>query len=435
MDLLLDVPSFAKVGVSFVGILAAYRLGLGLGWSILLFASALTLWTGAGGQGLAYQLHNLARPESWLLLAVILLLLFFTESLDKTGRMRRTIDALSLWLKSRSMLYMGLPALVGLLPMPGGALFSAPLVAAVDAEDSLAPAHKAAINYWFRHIWEYWWPLYPGVILAIKYSGLPAGLYFLIQMPFTFAAIGSGYFFIVRRIRAHDGQRARGLLNARDALSTLVPIGIIVLMSVAGSFALPPFGASKSLASLVGMLIGLGLGLVAVYWKNWAALAPACKMFSTKSTWHMMALVLGIIVFSAALTCPLPGNPAATLVTTMRDEFVHLGIPLLLVIALIPFISGAVTGVAFGFVGASFPIVFALLGASPQLNVVCAATTFAYGCGYFGMILSPVHVCFVVTNEYFRTRMYRSYRYIFAPALAVLSACLIMSCAYYYFLR
>ena len=133
-------------------------------------------------------------------------------------------------------------------------------------------------------------------------------------------------------------------------------------MSVAGSFALPPFGASKSLASLVGMLIGLGLALVAVYWKNWAALAPACKMFSTKSTWHMMALVLGIIVFSAALTCPLPGNPAATLVTTMRDEFVRVGIPLLLVIALIPFISGAVTGVAFGFVGASFPIVFCAPG-------------------------------------------------------------------------
>jgi hypothetical protein len=206
-------------------------------------------------------------------------------------------------------------------------------------------------------------------------------------------------------------------------------------MSVACSFALPPFGASKSLASLIGMLGGLALGLVAVFWKNAAAIKPSCRLFYMKGTWQMMALVLGIVVFSAALTCPLPGKTAATLVTTMRDEFVKLGIPLLLVIALIPFISGAVTGVAFGFVGASFPIVFALLGASPHLNVVCAATTFAYGCGYFGMILSPVHICLVVTNEYFKTRLLSSYRHIFAPALTVFLACLIMSGAYYYLFR
>jgi integral membrane protein (TIGR00529 family) len=435
MDFLFAIPAYVKVGAVFSGILIAYRFGLQLGYSILAFAIVLTLWTGAGGQGLVYQLVNLAKPESWLLLVVILLLLFFTESLDKTGRMRRTIDALSLWLKSRTALYMGLPALVGLLPMPGGALFSAPLVAAVDSDSSLAPAHKAAVNYWFRHVWEYWWPLYPGVILAIKYSGLPAGLYFLIQMPFSIAAIGGGYFFIMRSLRARDGQQAMGPLNARDALSTLFPIAIIVVMSVACSFALPPFGASKSLASLIGMLCGLALGLVAVFWKNAAAIKPSCRLFSMKGTWQMMALVLGIIVFSAALTCPLHGNTAGTLVTSMRDEFFKLGIPLLFIIALIPFISGAVTGVAFGFVGASFPIVFALLGASPHLNVVCAATTFAYGCGYFGMILSPVHICLVVTNEYFKASLLSTYRRIFAPALTVLLACLIMSGAYYYLFR
>jgi hypothetical protein len=67
--------------------------------------------------------------------------------------------------------------------------------------------------------------------------------------------------------------------------------------------------------------------------------------------------------------------------------------------------------------------------------VVCAATTFAYGCGYFGMIMSPVHICLVVTNEYFKTGLLSSYQRIFAPALTVLCACLIMSAAYYYLMR
>ena len=43
--------------------------------------------------------------------------------------------------------------------MPAGALFSAPFVAAVDEGGELESSHKVAINYWFRHIWEDWWPL------------------------------------------------------------------------------------------------------------------------------------------------------------------------------------------------------------------------------------------------------------------------------------
>jgi hypothetical protein len=60
-----------------------------------------------------------------------------------------------------------------------------------------------------------------------------------------------------------------------------------------------------------------------------------------------------------------------------------------------------------------------------------ATTVFAYGCGYVGMILSPVHVCLVVTNEYFKTRLFSSYRYIVLPALVVFGFCLLWSGFWY----
>jgi hypothetical protein len=78
--------------------------------------------------------------------------------------------------------------------------------------------------------------------------------------------------------------------------------------------------------------------------------------------------------------------------------------------------------------------VFAFLGQSPPLHVTMAATTFAYGCGYFGMILSPMHICLAVTNEYFKTKLFSAYRYIFMPALIVFLTCLLLSGAYYLFL-
>ena len=185
IEFLSHIPAYIKVGVSFAGILLINRLGMSLGFAIILCSLALSLWSGTGIRGLIFQVKSFGLPENYLLPVVILLLLFFTESLNKTGRMERTITTLKSWFKSRKMLLAGLPALVGLLPMPGGAVFSAPLVASLDSPGELDAKQRVAINYWFRHIWEYWWPLYPGVILGIRYAELPAVTFFLIQIPLT----------------------------------------------------------------------------------------------------------------------------------------------------------------------------------------------------------------------------------------------------------
>jgi hypothetical protein len=143
----------------------------------------------------------------------------------------------------------------------------------------------------------------------------------------------------------------------------------------------------------------------------------------------MVVLVIGVQAFAAALVCPVDAA-GTTLITGMRDEFMQTGVPLILVIMLIPFISGMVTGVAFGFVGASFPIVFALVGPDPPLAVAAATTAFAYTFGYMGMMLSPLHACFVVTAEYFKTPLFGVYRYIIGPALVILLTAIVLSALY-----
>jgi len=125
---LIAVPAFVKVGCSFLGMLVLYQFGMPLGFSILFWAGMLTLWTGAGLAGLHYQASSFLLPQNYLLIVAIFLLLFFTEALSATGKMKRTIDALTEWFTSKGC-FQRASALVGLLPMPGGALFSAPLVA------------------------------------------------------------------------------------------------------------------------------------------------------------------------------------------------------------------------------------------------------------------------------------------------------------------
>jgi hypothetical protein len=153
------------------------------------------------------------------------------------------------------------------------------------------------------------------------------------------------------------------------------------------------------------------------------------RMLKRADTWLMIVLVVGIQAFAAALSCPLDAA-GSTLITGMRDEFIRTGIPLIVVVMLVPFISGMVTGVAFGFVGASFPIVFALVGPDPSPGVAAATTAFAYTFGYMGMMLSPLHACLVVTAEYFKTSIFGAYRYIIGPAFVILLTSILLSALY-----
>lgn len=430
MEWLLYTPAYVKVGSSFLGILLLYRLKAPLGVAILFCSVLLTLWTGTGMKGLLFQVESFRLPQNYLLPLIILLLLFFTEALDKTGRMDRTITALKSWLKSRHLVLAGLPALVGLLPMPAGALFSAPFVDAVDQNREIEPLRKVAINYWFRHIWEYWWPLYPGVILAMQYSGLPALLFFLIQFPFTLAAVLGGRLFILRNIRpSNDDHVDGGRLDPAAVFSALGPIALLIAISLAGSALLPRIGVGGALANLIAMVAGLIAALAAVFAGHLQAFAATRLMLRRTNTWLMIILVVGIQVFAAALSCPLDAS-GATLITGMRDEFMRTGIPVIAVVMLIPFIAGMVTGVAFGFVGASFPIVFALLGPDPSLAVTAATTAFAYTFGYMGMMLSPIHACFVVTAEYFKASIFGTYYYLVWPAAVMLFAAALLSATY-----
>jgi hypothetical protein len=78
-------------------------------------------------------------------------------------------------------------------------------------------------------------------------------------------------------------------------------------------------------------------------------------------------------------------------------------------------------GSTVGLVGASFPLALSLLGPEPALGRLLATTVLAYGFGFMGELLSPVHVCLVVSAEYFRTRLLHGLTSLIPPALLVLA--------------
>lgn len=158
----------------FAVMLTGIRLKLGLGWSILGGSLLLGLLFGLTPWGWLKTIPAALLTEEALILGLIIItILAFSAVYSASGQSVRFMRTVRGLIRSRSLLLVFFPALIGLLPMPGGAIFSAPMVD--NAAQELGTPHKdrALINYWFRHIWELAWPLYPGLILASSLAHIP----------------------------------------------------------------------------------------------------------------------------------------------------------------------------------------------------------------------------------------------------------------------
>ncbi|MFA6451828.1 MAG: DUF401 family protein, partial [bacterium] len=137
MDALMNTPAIVKVLCLFTAIVTLYKFKAPL-WVALVAASLLAgLWFGAPfAKTLAYAGKSAVSQETLFLSAVVVLIMGFSSMMDSAGVLKRIVDAFSA-LFGKSM-YSGaaLPALIGLLPMPGGAVFSAPMVDAACGVNS-----------------------------------------------------------------------------------------------------------------------------------------------------------------------------------------------------------------------------------------------------------------------------------------------------------
>jgi hypothetical protein len=77
------------------------------------------------------------------------------------------------------------------------------------------------------------------------------------------------------------------------------------------------------------------------------------------------------------------------------------------------------TGLTVGFVGITFPLLLPLMGvAAPSPALVALA----FGSGFAGVMLSPVHLCYVLTCDYFQADIARVYHRLFLPSALVMAA-------------
>ncbi|MEW5814589.1 MAG: DUF401 family protein, partial [Spirochaetota bacterium] len=200
MNFVLSIPYLLRILISLSLILSLNKITKNLFIALLAGTVLLAFWSGHSVQTVVLISWNRATSaDNLFLLLIIFLVIWFSTQMSETGTMKALVKYFRARFSKRASMAI-LPAVIGLLPMPGGALFSAPLVADCDTENGVSSNLKTRINYWFRHIWEYWWPLYPGVLLAVDISGLPIWQFMVILFPMTLFSVLGGYLFIIRKI-------------------------------------------------------------------------------------------------------------------------------------------------------------------------------------------------------------------------------------------
>ena len=387
--------------VKLLGILALIIALLRLGWNlglVLLLASALTglLYGQTLGDLVRDILGAAVDPLTLRLVAIVLLITFLGEMLRSTLQMEGLIRALSDLFVDRRWLLALMPMLIGLLPMVGGAMFSAPMVKEASQGLNISRERQTYVNYWFRHAWETIFPLYPSLVLAAGLMGVPAQTLTVTQWPLFLTTVAGGVLFGLLGIRraqaADDASPGRGetlLLLFRSIWPILLVLGLSIVLGV----------------DLILSLLVTIAALIAVHRPGLRRLLVLARGMPLGT----VPIIFGAMIFRRVLE-------SSHAVEAVSQSLASLGIPLPVIVFAVPLVAGLLTGLAVAAFAIGFPIVFPLCG--PDL-VGNGYGLLAYAGGYVGLMISPVHLCLSLTRAYFKAEWGGIYRRLLPAALLI----------------
>jgi len=275
---------------------------------------------------------------------------------------------------------------------------------------------KTLLNYWIRHVWEYSWPLFPGLIVITRLiPGHDLGGLLVRHFPLSIAAICLGYFFVLRRLPAYRDDAADRVVWVSDLAAcarTLWPV-VIIGLSVAVVQSRVPSSARSLVFPVSLLLVNAALMLL-----ERMPLKSVGAVMKKSFTWEMVLLVLGIYVLRAMFETAHAAERAPLILADY-------GIPAIVTVSVVPFLVGLLTGYTVAAVSTTFPAMVALLADGGPHYVMMA-----YAAGFFGVLLSPVHLCLILSKDYFKANLGRVYRRL-VPMVMIMAAAAVCYWAVY----
>ncbi len=382
-------------GLAIILLLLVSRRDLALGMALA--TVALAIFTHSFGSFGAALWATISDPSVLLLALVVGIIPLIGGVMEASGQMDRLVANLRIGV--RPFLALG-PGLLGMLPMPGGALLSAPLI---ERGAGHAPADiKAAANVWFRHVLLLVYPLGPALIASAKIAGLE--LYGVIPYlaPAFLLSLLLGYVFLLRRV---GGKLAQS--GPFSCVGLIIPLVIILAAPVIDVV----LQNTTSLPySEIGTVVGVSISLTAAVVIGGVRRSQLGQIARKAKPWKYILIILAMFAFLNVFTTS--GVP---------ERIGAMALPPVVLCVVIGALLGLITGRIQAPMSILVPIYLSTYGSMSA--PAFAATYFAIFLGY---ILTPIHPCISVSLEYFKTSLGTFLRRAAVPAVVAWLATLLV---------
>lgn len=392
---------FLLLTIAMVLIIAMLRRHIPIGPCML--AGGLLIWAiKAPNVTLLAQAagETLTMSRTYDIIAALYFVMCLEIELRASGALAGMVHSLQRIFSSNRVTLAVMPAFLGLLPSLGGARFSAPIVEAASENLQLEQDHKAAINFWFRHIFEFSSPIIPGMIMACSIAGVAFSDFIAHLCWLTVLAFAAGWFVLIRPIK-NDVQKQLQAdsdeknQNKIDLILSLAPVIITFCLVVFVDFN----------ASIAMGLVTAAMWLVLRYTNRFVSLR---EIICGACDYKMFLNVLCILYFIQLLT-------VTNVLTEIVQAFQSSPLPIPVIIGSVSFIIGVLTGMSQGHVAIVMPIVAAM--GTGDLNLAGVAMAF----GVAGQMLTPTHMCLVVTVDYFKSNYFKTLQPILICEIIILT--------------
>lgn len=323
------------------------------------------------------EIYNTLTDPSILLLALAIgIIPIIGGVMEISGLMDDIIENLKI--KKKSFLAFS-SAFIGMLPMPGGALLSAPLLK--KGGEGVPNDQKAAINVWYRHVLILIYPL--GALLATtKMAEINLYETMLYVFPGFILMLILGYIFLLKDIEGKSLYKSK-----RSPKKLAIPLGIILVAPIIHFSLMTAFDIKTNEIFLVfGVIVSLILGIFFGKIGSEKFKIAVKKMKPLKFSLIIIGMFLFLNIFKASDT---------------PNEIASLELPTSIFIVTVGFLLGFVTGRVQLPVSIMLPIYIAKPGNDAITPLAFSIMYFAIFLGY---VISPVHPCISVSLEYFNVK-------------------------------
>ncbi|GAB4115514.1 MAG: TIGR00529 family membrane protein [Candidatus Caldatribacteriota bacterium] len=329
------------------------------------------------------------------LIGIIILVYIFSGILTKIEGLSNLINSLRGLFKDYRIILAFIPALLGLIPMPAGAMFSAPMVKKIGEEAGLNPEENTFINYWFRHIWEPIWPMLPALLLFITLLKVSIGEIIRIQFPLFIATVVAGLIWEYKTFKpkAEAITEKNFLFHLKNLWLCIWPIIFIIFLVIVFKVDIL---ASLSIVIIILLLVN----------KDKLNFFSIKEIIKNSFEPGILILIMGVMFFQKMLI-------TSRAIEIIPEVLTKSSIPAFFIVFGIPLIMAIITGISSAPIGIALPLLLPVMIINGELNLQYAMLFFS---GQFiGLMLSPMHLCLMVSKDYFEADLGQIYKILLFP--------------------